>query len=164
MRNNHNGPKCVKNHGNDSIEFIFLIAQLDKDQLIIQNFFTIKAALADRKKVVKTGSISMGRGRCMGRGSAGASCRGMGRGSARVRLRGMGRSSVGAKLRGMGKDSKGASLRGMGRGSAGVRLWGMGRGSAGTRMRGMGRGNDAKTALRVIKETKEKIKKNCEIF
>ena len=39
------------------------------------NFFgqciTIKAALADRKKVVKTGSISMGRGRCMGRGSAG---------------------------------------------------------------------------------------------
>ena len=115
---------------------------------------TIKVALADRKKVVKTGSISMGRGRCMGRGSAGASCRGMGRGSARVRLRGMGRSSVGAKLRGMGKDSKGASLRGMGRGSAGVRLWGMGRGSAGTRMRGMGRGNDAKTALRVIKESK----------
>ena len=114
----------------------------------------IKAALADRKKVVKTGSISMGRGRCMGRGSAGASCRGMGRGSARVRLRGMGRSSVGAKLRGMGKDSIGASLRGMGRGSAGVRLWGMGRGSAGTRMRGMGRGNDAKTALRVIKKSK----------
>ena len=31
---------------------------------------------------------------------------------------------------------------------------GMGRGSAGARMRGMGRGNDAKTALRVIKETK----------
>ena len=28
--------------------------------------FTIKAALADRKKVVKTGSISMGRGRYMG--------------------------------------------------------------------------------------------------
>ena len=54
----------------------------------------------------------------------------------------------------MGKDSIGASLRGMGRGSAGVRLWGMGRGSAGARMRGMGRGNDAKTALRVIKETK----------
>ena len=42
----------------------------------------------------------------------------------------------------------------MGRGSAGVRLWGMGGGSAGARMRGMGRGNDAKTALRVIKETK----------
>ena len=76
----------------------------------------IKAALADRKKVVKTGSISMGRGRCMGRGSAGASCRGMGRGSARVRLRGMGRSSVGAKLRGMGKYNKGASLKGMVRG------------------------------------------------
>ena len=42
----------------------------------------------------------------------------------------------------------------MGRGSAGVRLRGMGRGSAGTRMRGMGRGTDAKTALRVKKETK----------
>ena len=48
---------------------------------------TIKAALADRKKVIKTGSIFMGRGRCMGRGSAEASCRGMDRGSARVRLR-----------------------------------------------------------------------------
>ena len=45
-------------------------------------------------------------------------------------------------------------MRDMGRGSAGVKLWGMGRGSAGVRMRGMGRGNDAKTALRVIKETK----------
>ena len=117
-------------------------------------YLPIKAALADQKKVVKTGSIFMGRGRCMGRGSAGASCRGMGRGSARVRLRGMGRSSVGAKLRGMGKDSIGASLRGMGRGSAGVRLWGMGRGSSGTRMRGTGRGNGAKSALGVIKETK----------
>ena len=42
----------------------------------------------------------------------------------------------------------------MGRSSAGVRLWGMGRSSAGARIRGMGRGNDAKTALRVIKETK----------
>ena len=31
-------------------------------------FYTIKAALADRKKVVKTGSISMDRGRCMCRG------------------------------------------------------------------------------------------------
>ena len=50
-----------------------------------------------------------------------------------------------------------ASLRGMGRGSAGARLWGMGRGSAGLRLRGMGRGNDAKTALRVKKETKQKI-------
>ena len=46
-----------------------------------------------------------------------------------------------------------ASFRGMGRGSAGTRLWGMSRGSAGARFRGMGRGNDAKTALRVIKET-----------
>ena len=42
----------------------------------------------------------------------------------------------------------------MGRGSAGARLRGMGWGSAGARMRGMGMGNDAKTALRVIKETK----------
>ena len=42
MRNNHNGPKCVKNHENDSIEFIFLIAQLDKDQLTIQkNFYKL---------------------------------------------------------------------------------------------------------------------------
>ena len=79
----------------------------------------IKAALPDRKKVVKTGSIFMGRGSCIGRGSAGASCRGKGRGSARVRFRGMGRSSIGAKLRDMGKDSIGASLRGMGRGRAG---------------------------------------------
>ena len=47
-----------------------------------------------------------------------------------------------------------ASLGGMGRGSAGARLWGIGRGSAGARYRGMDRGNDAKTALRVIKETK----------
>jgi hypothetical protein len=39
MRNSHNGPKCVKNHENDNIEFIFLIAQLDKDQLIIQKHF-----------------------------------------------------------------------------------------------------------------------------
>ena len=45
-------------------------------------------------------------------------------------------------------------MRGMGRSSAGVRFWGIGEGSAGARMRGMGRGNDAKTALRVIKETK----------
>ena len=67
----------------------------------------IEAALAVWKKVAKTVSIFMGRGRFMGRGSAGASCRGMGRGSARVRLKGMGRSSVGAKLRDMGKDSIG---------------------------------------------------------
>ena len=45
-------------------------------------------------------------------------------------------------------------MRGVGRGSAGTRLWGMGRGSAGARFRGMGRGNGAKTALRVVKETK----------
>ena len=64
----------------------------------------------------------------------------------------------------MGRGSKTASVRGMGRGSAGARLLDMGRGSAGTRLRGMGRGNDAKTALRVIKETKEKIIKNCKTF
>ena len=39
MRNSHNGPKCVKNDENDNIEFIFLIAQLDKDQLTIQKKF-----------------------------------------------------------------------------------------------------------------------------
>ena len=58
----------------------------------------------------------------------------------------------------MGRGSITASLRGMGRGSAGTRLWGMGRGSAGARLRGMGRGNDAKTALGVIKETKDNIR------
>ena len=52
----------------------------------------------------------------------------------------------------------------MGRGSARARLLGMGRDSAGARLRGMGRGDDAKTALGVIKETKEKIIKNREIF
>ena len=61
----------------------------------------IKAALADRKKVVKTGSIFMGRGRVMGRGSA------------ESRLRGMGRGSVGAWLRGMGGGSAGEEFRGM---------------------------------------------------
>ena len=73
----------------------------------------IKAALADRKKVVKTGSIFMGRGRVMGRGSA------------ESRLRGMGRGSAGAWPRGMGKGSERAWLRGMGRGSA-EELRGMG--------------------------------------
>ena len=86
------------------------------------------------------------------RGSLGENLRG--RGSAGVRLRGLGRSSVGARLRGMSRGSIGAKLRGMGRGSAGVMLWGMGRGRAGARLRVMGRGNDAKTALRVMKETK----------
>ena len=47
-------------------------------------YLPIKAALAVRKKVAKTVSIFMGGGRFMGRGSAGASCRGMGRGSARA--------------------------------------------------------------------------------
>ena len=61
----------------------------------------------------------------------------------------------------MGRGSIMASLGGMGRGSAGARLWGMGRGSAGASFRGMGRGSDAKTALRVIKETNYHTKKNC---
>ena len=60
----------------------------------------IKAALADRKKVVKTGSIFMGR--VMGRGSAESRLRGMGRGSIGVWLRGMGRGSAGEEFRGMG--------------------------------------------------------------
>ena len=42
----------------------------------------IKATLADRKKVVKTGSIFVGRGRDMGRSSAESRVRGMGSGSA----------------------------------------------------------------------------------
>ena len=42
----------------------------------------IKKSLANRKKVIKTGSIFMGRGRDMGRGSAESRSRGMGRGSA----------------------------------------------------------------------------------
>ena len=50
-------------------------------------YLPIKAALADRKKVVKTGSIFMGRGRVMGRGSAESRFRGMGRGSAGQGLR-----------------------------------------------------------------------------
>ena len=52
-------------------------------------------ALANQKKVVKTGSIFMGRGRVIGRGSA------------ESRLRGMGRGSVGAWLKGMGRGSAG---------------------------------------------------------
>ena len=51
----------------------------------------IKAALADRKKVVKTGSIFMSRGRVIGRGSA------------ESRLRGMGRGSVGGMVEGHGQ-------------------------------------------------------------
>ena len=39
-------------------------------------------------------------------------------------------------------------------GSAVARLRSLGWGSAEARLRGMGRGNNAKTALRVIKETK----------
>ena len=59
----------------------------------------IKAALADRKRVVKTGSIFMGRGRVMGRGSA------------ESRLMGMGRGSVGAWLSDMGRGSAGKEIR-----------------------------------------------------
>ena len=48
----------------------------------------IKTALADQKKIVKTGSIFMGRG--MGWGSAEAKLRGMGSGGAGENLRGRG--------------------------------------------------------------------------
>ena len=52
----------------------------------------------------------------------------------------------------------------MGWGSIAASFRGMGRDSAGARFRGRGRGNDAKTALRVIKETKEKIIKSRKIL
>ena len=60
----------------------------------------IKAALANRKKVVKTGSIFMGRG--MGRGNAGASWRGMGRGCAGAMFKGMGKGQGYGKVDGQG--------------------------------------------------------------
>ena len=62
----------------------------------------------------------------------------------------------------MGRDSIGESLRGMVRGSVGARLRGIG--SVGARLRGMGKANDAKSSLRVIKETKQKMIKTFEIF
>ena len=73
--------------------------------IIFLLYSTLKAALADWKKVVKTGSIFEGRGRDMGRGSA------------ESRLRGMSRGSVGAWLRGMGRGSAGEEFRGMGSGA-----------------------------------------------
>ena len=39
MEKSHNGPKCAKTHENDNLELIFLIVQLDKDLLTIQNDF-----------------------------------------------------------------------------------------------------------------------------
>ena len=39
MEKSQNGPKCAKNHENNDIEFIFMIAQLDKDVLTIQKDF-----------------------------------------------------------------------------------------------------------------------------
>ena len=39
MENSHNSPKCAKTYENDKSELIFLIAQLDKDLLTIQNDF-----------------------------------------------------------------------------------------------------------------------------
>ena len=79
--------------------------------MITLHIIPIKAALADRKKVVKTGSIFMGR--VMGRGSAESRLRGMGRGSAGEEFRSMGRGLVGARLRVRGNSSVGARLRGM---------------------------------------------------
>ena len=49
MENSHNGPKHAKTYKNDNLELIFLIVQLDKDLLTIQNkfnkFFTIVCKL-----------------------------------------------------------------------------------------------------------------------
>ena len=98
---------------------------LFKGQVEVKVIVPIKAALADRKKVVKTGSIFMGRGRVKGRGSA------------ESRLRGMGRGSVGAWLRGTGRGSAGEEFRGMGRGLVGARLRVRGSSSVGARLRGM---------------------------
>ena len=56
------------------------------------------------------------------------------------------------------------SLRNLDKSSAEIGLWDMGRVSVGARFRHMGGTNDAKTALRPLKETKRKIIKNCEIF
>ena len=39
MENSHNGPKHAKNYKNNNIELIFLIAELDKVLLTIQNDF-----------------------------------------------------------------------------------------------------------------------------
>ena len=56
------------------------------------------------------------------------------------------------------------SLRNLDRSSAEIGLWDMGKVSVGARFRHMGGTNDAKTALRLSKETKRKIIKNREIF
>ena len=86
----------------------------------------------------------------MGRGSAGTRLRGMGRGNdAKTALR-----VIVKMIENHGQGQYNGKFGGMDRGSARTSLWGIGRGSAGARFRGMGRGNDAKTALRVIKETK----------
>ena len=62
----------------------------------------MKVALADRKKVVKTGFIFRGRG--LGRGSAGASWRGMGRSSAGASFKGMGKGQGYGKVDGQYAD------------------------------------------------------------
>ena len=54
-------------------------------QALNHPYIPIKAALADPKKVVKTGSNFMGRGRVMGRGSAESRLRGMGIGQGQCR-------------------------------------------------------------------------------
>ena len=61
----------------------------------------MKAALAVRKKVAETVSIFIVRGRFMGRGSAGASCRG--KGSTGVRFKGMGKGQGYGKVDGQGQ-------------------------------------------------------------
>ena len=63
--------------------------------------FTNKGSSRRPEKVVKTGSIFMGRG--MGRGSAGANLRGMGRGSARASFKGMGKGQGYGKVDGQGQ-------------------------------------------------------------
>ena len=76
---------------------------LFKGQVEVKVIVPIKAALADRKKVVKTGSIFMGRGR--GRGRAGASWKDMGSGSAGASFKGMGKGQGYGKVYGQGQCS-----------------------------------------------------------
>ena len=70
--------------------------------MITLHIIPIKAALADRKKVIKTGSISMGRGRCMGRGSAGrrGKLQGHGQGQCQGEVEGHGQEHCRGKVEG----------------------------------------------------------------
>ena len=65
--------------------------------MITLHIIPIKAALADRKKVVKTGSISMGRGRCMGRGKL------QGHGQCKGEVEGHGQEQCRGKVEGHGQ-------------------------------------------------------------